>query len=329
MPLTKPSGQSEWISLAETRIQNVPRTRIAATIRQLEVKISESGPAHLRPEPHNLKNALDNLRRSGTVRQIKPRGERRHEEAIFYTLQDSYPQPANTRVQELLVPYRTHRMLTDNEDYCSKHLEDIVQASFHAVPDYTYKGRLPEDAPLDGVYRHGSYLLGVEVKNVREWVYPMSGRIWVMLRKCLEIDALPFFVTRKMPYITRSVFSRLGILGFEVYRQVFSPSVAHLLTDIQHTDRLGYKDVIALPPAPLPPLVVYLQNTFRAQIAVYHKQWKRQSDLLAEFVIDRNLGHPDMRDTERGQHYDDFANAVFYEENGEEREPDIDPFDYY
>ncbi len=118
-------------------------------------------------------------------------------------------------------------------------------------------------------------------------------------------------------------------MGFEVYRQVFSPSVAHLLTDIQHTDRLGYKDVIALPPAPLPPLVVFLQNTFSAQTAVYHKQWKRQSDLLAEFAIDRNLGDPDMSDTERGQHYDDFANAVFYEENGEEREPDIDPFDYY
>ena len=323
-----PSGREEWIILAETRIQNILRRRIAANIRQLEVKISESGPSDLRPQPHILKTALNNLIRSGRLRQIKPKGESRHEEAIFYTLRPSYPEPAKTRVQELLVPYRVHRMLIDKKEYCSKVLEDIVCASFDATPRYQYLGKLPKSSPLDAVYRFDSHTVGVEVKNVREWVYPMSGRVWVMVRKCLELDALPLLVARHMAYLTRSVFSRLGILGFEFYRQVFSPLVADLLEDIQHTDRLGYKDVVALPADPYPPLVSFLQNTLPAQIGQYRDRWEQQAQLLTEFAIDRNLGDPNVRDPERQQHYADFADAIFYEEYPED-EMDIDLGDYY
>lgn len=323
MALPRPHGKAEWIQLAELRIRNILRTRIAANIRQLEVKICESGPPDRRPEPHNLKTALENLRRGGHLRQIKPKGVTKHEEAIFYTLKQHYPEPAKSRIQELLVPYRVHRMLTDNADYCSRVLENLVQDSFAAFPHYDYLGKLPKPAPLDAVYRLEPHTIGVEVKNVREWVYPMSGRIWVMLRKCLEIDAVPFFIARKMPYITRSVFSRLGVLGFEVYRQVFSPLVANLLQDVQHSDLLGYKDVIAAPSGPHPPLVAYLQNTLPAQIDPYRKRFQAQRTLLTKFAINRNLGDPDMTDQQREAHYQDFALAIFYEDEGED---DPEPF---
>jgi hypothetical protein len=40
------------------RFCNVLSARVAANIRQLEVKISESGPADKRPQPHILNVAL-------------------------------------------------------------------------------------------------------------------------------------------------------------------------------------------------------------------------------------------------------------------------------
>jgi hypothetical protein len=76
-------------------------------------------------------------------------------------------------------------MLIDRPEYCANVLEEIVRRSFEAAG--VSLGRLPTGAPLDGVYQYENEKIGVEVKNVREWVYPKSGRIWVMIRKCLEL----------------------------------------------------------------------------------------------------------------------------------------------
>lgn len=193
-------------------------------------------------------------------------------------------------------------------------LENIVRASFEAATGYEHLGKLPQKAPLDGVYRWQPLLLGVEVKNHREWIYPMTAAVWVMIRKCLELDALPLLVSRKIAYITHSVFARLGIMGFEFYRQIFAPEVGHHLTDIQHTDRLGYKDVIALPPEPYPPLVAFLQTTLPARMEENRETWLASRELLTEFAIRRKLGDPEMTERERQTHYNEFARQLFYGE---------------
>src|SRR5713101_8389851 len=218
MGLPKPRNKDEWIFLAKQRVINVLQRRIAANIRQLEVKISESGPPDKRPEPHILATALKTLMASDEVKQYKPKGESSKEESVFYTLTPFYPDVAKKRVDELLVPYRIYRMLADKEEYCSQVLENIASASFQAAGHYTSLGKLPSTAPLDGVYQMESHKIGNEVKNAREWVYPHSGRIWVMIRKCLEIEAVPFLLARKLPFVTRAIFSRIGILGFELHR---------------------------------------------------------------------------------------------------------------
>ena len=62
MPLPVPKGRGAWVALAGIRLRLVLGRRIAATIRQLEVKICESGRADIRPEPHILAEALRLLR---------------------------------------------------------------------------------------------------------------------------------------------------------------------------------------------------------------------------------------------------------------------------
>jgi hypothetical protein len=315
VPLPSPSSREEWVQLAQIRITSILKVRIAANIHQLESKIAESGPHDKLPQPHIIQEALTRLIEAGVIRRIQPKRMAKTPESGFYTLAEFYPDPANHRIQQLRVPYRVYRLLTGTDDYCSRPLEDIVRASFNAATAYEFLGKLPKEAPLDGVYRRTKRLLGVEVKNHREWIYPMSAAAWVMIRKCLALDAVPFLVSRKIAYITRAVFARLGILGFEFHRQVFSPAVAPYLTDIQHTDRLGYKDVIALPPEPYPPLVGFLQRTIPEQIEASYERWTTSKDLLTEFAVERGLGNPKMSDPDRHEHYDDFARRVFYGEH--------------
>jgi hypothetical protein len=176
---------------------------------------------------------------------------------------------------------------------------------------YAFKGRLPARTPLDGVYDLDGALVGVEVKNWREWVYPMSETVWVMVRKCLELDAVPLLVCRKMAYVNRVMFGRLGMLGFEFYRQVFSERVAHLLPPIQHKDRLGYKDVIAVSQAAHDPLVRFLRDTVARQLPTYRERWERNRELLTEFAVNRGLGDSHTPARERQHHEPAFFAAVF------------------
>ncbi len=293
------------------------QTRIAANIRQLEAKISESGPAHLRPEPHLLTDAMDNLRISHRIRVIKPAGEERRAETRFYTLAKYHPQPAKNRVHELLVPYRIYRSLADMESHCSRVLEDIVRQSFTAAGGYKYLGKGEKTSPLDGVYGLGSESIGVEVKNVREWIYPTSGEVWIMVKKCLQINAVPLLVTRKTSYIARQTLDALGIMYFEVFRQVFSQHVAHYLRDIQHTDILGYKDVVAVDVGPNPHLVLYLQKTLPLQLGDHRTQWDEMHDLLHEYAVERGLGSTEMKDQQRTEHRRDLYRALFLKEPDE------------
>src|SRR4030095_13478296 len=50
-----------WRALAHRRILSILSKRRVASLRQLESKISEAGPHNIRPEPHHVKPALDQL----------------------------------------------------------------------------------------------------------------------------------------------------------------------------------------------------------------------------------------------------------------------------
>jgi hypothetical protein len=312
------------VDLAERRILSVLKTRIAANIRQLEVKISEAGPPNIRPEPHIITDALKSLQKRGLVRKYKPPGEERRQETVFYTLEEFYPDKTIARVKQLLVPYRVHRAFADRDEYCARVLEDIVRRSFEASGRYKSLGKLPKTSPLDGVYQIGSEKIGMEAKNVREWVYPTSGEVWVMVRKCLSINAIPLLVARKTAYIAHTFFMELGIIHFDVFRQFFSKDVAAYLHEIQHTNLLGYKDVVAVDVSPMPHLVQYLKEQIPKQLASIRAKWDDQHDILTEFAITRKLGDTDMSDQDRWEHYQDLREALFPNESKKEGDDRLD-----
>jgi hypothetical protein len=311
MPLPSPINKAQWIQLASLRIERVLSQRTAANIRQLEVKICESGPADKRPNPHILTTALHNLLRTNVVRTIKPQGEKAKHETIFYTLTKFYPEPATTRVNALLVPYRTHRMLTEREEWCSQVLEGIVSSTFRDAGGNTPLGKIPPAAPLDGVYRFHSDTIGCEVKNVREWIYPESSRIWTMVKKCLQIDALPFLVARKLPYVTLTIFSHLGIMGYQIHNQYFSPLVASLLTDIRHTDSLGYKDVSTSDPNQSHPSLLKFLQVLPKKLPTWRATWDDKKELLHTFAVTKDLANPALPQPKRDHAYKELSRVLF------------------
>jgi hypothetical protein len=274
-----------------------------------------------------LSEALRGLLAEGQVVTHRLVGTRGRQETPFYTIPEFRPEPAGARIEALLVHYRLHAWITESPGYCSEVLERAITASFQRTGFYERLERIPVDAPLDDVYAFNGHRIGVEAKNVREWIYPMSGRVWVMVRKCLEIDAVPLLVCRKVGYLTHVFFSRLGMLAFEVHRQVFSPLVEPYLVHIRHTDELGYKDVITIDPTqPLPHLVTFLTKTLPAHIEDYHERWRSNRELMRYFAVEMGLGDPRMSDPQRERHYRAFASAVLYPPREEEADPD-DPDD--
>lgn len=206
-------------------------------------------------------------------------------------------------------------------------LEGICRASFDAAGGYVYLGTGLADAELDGIYQIGSEKVGLEAKNVREWIYPMSGEVWEMVQKCLQLDTLPMLVTRKTAFQAKVFFEALGITHFDVFRQYFSRSVAQYLKDIQHTDLLGYKDVLAVDIAPNPHLVNYLKNTLPPNLAARRAVWNARRDIIEEFAIGHNLGDRNMRDQQRHRYYPALREALFPRapEEGDGDYPDDDP----
>lgn len=226
----------------------------------------------------------------------------------LYSLTTSPERDVLARAEQLRLPYDLFRLFTQNKVYCGDVLEGIVRLSFGEVPDYASEPFSDPAHPLDGLYRLGALRFGVEVKNARPWLYPEARDIWEMLRKCVLEDAQPLLIARKLHWLTFRVFSAIGAMGFEFHRQVFAEQTALHLRDVQHVDLLGYKDVIARPIAPYPPLVQFLGTTLRAHGPDYARRWASRRTLVEEYAVTKGLDR--LPDTDRRELTREFVDEV-------------------
>ena len=125
--------------------------------------------------------------------------------------------------------------------------------------------------------------IGVEDKNWQAWVYPHEFLIRKLLRSCLQNGHSPVLVTRKIPYLTRLLFKRLGILGFETHFQYFHPSAKTELTIVKHKDGLGFA-YIRFDTEPPQPLVRFFAKTVPANVDRFTETFASQEPLVREYV---------------------------------------------
>ena len=252
--------------LAAKRLRNVLRAHGVATDRTLEQKISDAGPFDQRIDPHVLTDVRRALVDQGEIIIVK-----RETGVPWYHLNTTSGREVQRRLDELQPIYArtTERRFTMR---LGQALEIAIfralQNLHDSVPGVQFFGGFRDlDTHDDEILyskvepefisgrqsRHGlvDFALGapqgtlaaIESKNLRQWVYPNRSEIKNLLRKALDLDAVPVLIARRLPFVTVHLLHPCGVLFHETYNQLY-PAADEALADlVRRKDLLGYHDV--------------------------------------------------------------------------------------
>lgn len=253
----------ERAELAKKRLRSVLRAHVVATARILEQKIADAGPLNQRIDPHVLTVARAQLEKEKVIR-AEVRGN-----VPWYYLAASAATDVRRRLQELepiqlatqearftqrvgqALEIAMYRALVaqwrgvffgkfldlDEHDDGSLYSKEEPPSS---VSGATISGRRKLDFLLvspDGIRA------GIEVKNIREWLYPDREEVQELIGKCCEIDAVPILIGRRIPFVTFGVLSGCGVIVHQTYNQRYARADADLAAKAGDKRLLGYHDI--------------------------------------------------------------------------------------
>ena len=247
--------------LAERRLRKVLKAQTVASSRTLEQKISDAGPSQMRINPHILTEARQRLEAAGVI-AFRKMGAMR-----WYHLADATPSDVDKRL-ELLVPIHAAMQKADFGKRLGQTLEIAIYRALLAQPQLnTLGGFLDLDTHDDGqlyskeeppstisgrrctgrldfiVTTNTGLLAGIEVKNVREWMYPDRADVRDLLKKCTTLDIVPVLIARRIPYVTFKLLNATGAIIHQTYNQLFPQADAQLAGMVRDKNLLGYHDV--------------------------------------------------------------------------------------
>src|SRR5438105_585021 len=222
--------RADRLAIASRRLRNILRRHVVANARTLENKICDAGPFPQRVEAHLLTEARRELEER---REIRFTGER----TIWYYLKDTSPQDIEVRLSlqrslytELLKGSFTMRLGQSLEIAVFRALREAWPSEFLGAfadlddhddstlyskeepPSIITGVAMPSKKRLDFLLLSEAGRVGVETKNIREWLYPGAGEIKELLLKCCTINAVPVLVARRLPYITFSLLGACGVI---------------------------------------------------------------------------------------------------------------------
>jgi len=249
--------------LAKQRLENILKEHTIALWRTLEQKISDAGPYNQRIDPHILTPARQALEEEGRIIRIG-----RGSTPWFYlagTPSDELEQrlseqePIHNATQD---PHFTNRMgqtleIAVYKALRSQHLLEFLGAfpqldthddsrRYHKQePTANISGRvIPGGGQLDFLIRHPTAgWAAVEVKNIREWLYPQRNEIKELLAKACHLDAVPVLIARRRPFVTFKVLHPCGVVIWETRTQRYPFADQELAEKVRHKNLLGYFDV--------------------------------------------------------------------------------------
>ena len=303
-----------WIDIGRKRLQSVLWSHTIANHRTIENKISDAGPNNMRVQPHLLTEARKELETEGRILSI------RKDDAQWYYLSDANLSEVKSRLREQAEVYRqiNRRAMSrligqalevtvfrslksqtalevyggfydlDEHDDSSPYSKDEPPS---VVSGRTMPGRKKLDFLL---YRQDVGHVGVEVKNVRQWLYPDRHNVRDLLQKCCAIDAVPVIIARRIPYVTfTEVFEPCGVLVHETYNQRYPISHEELANKAKDKKLLGYHD-IRLGNEPDVRLNHFLHKTLPSLLQAGREKFDKHKDLLRSFG-DRSLTYREFQ----------------------------------
>jgi hypothetical protein len=283
--------------LAEYRIGRVLRTYTVASMRTLENKISDGGPAHMRIDPHVLTEARNRLIAAGTLRREV------RDNTPWYSRADTDPAAVAARLAELIPLHRQYQRL--GHRICQA-LEIAIYRALCAQTQLTFFGSFRGlDGPDDALYSKDeppstisgntmegeldfiamtpqAILVGLEAKNIREWLYPQREEITQLLQKCTAVDAVPVLVARRIHFSTFRVLNPCGVVLHQTYNQLLPVSAAAVAARARDKNMLGFHD-IRLGNHPDDRLTKFLHDNLPAVVSEARERFETYKDLLADY----------------------------------------------
>lgn len=305
-----------WIDLGKKRILNILNTHRISFQKHLEIKISEAGPYNQRVEPVLLTTALRELKESDSVKVLQAKGI----QTEFIGISDYGRRGDPQRFEKIQRLYKEFEKYAQLEHYCGLYLEKLLYETLLELKDiYHVLGRGPTEDKngklhkpagsellfYDGkeVYGNAGFDLfiihketgipvGIEAKNIRNWLYPDTQEVWRMIARGCSLECLPILAARKFPYLTRArLFSNIGALGFETQFQYFNPDVlkdSSAFKDVIAKNGLGFADIKTTTQIP-----THFKHFFKTilpeNIESYFEKFLENKDLLEKYAINEQL----------------------------------------
>lgn len=256
-------SRQERLDIARRRLLNILRTHTLALGRTLEQKIADAGPYNQRIDPHVLTQARHLLEREGRIIRL-PRAN-----TPWFHLSTAAPAAVAQRLAEQESIHRatqdqrfTRRMGQTLEIVVYKALRDQDRLEYFGhfldleahddsqpyrkvePPAHVSQRAISGGKRFDFLLQHPTAgWIGVEVKNVREWLYPDRDEVKDMLAKACALDAVPVLIARRIPFVTFHLLYPCGLVIWQTYRQRY-PAADQALAALAADKRLlGYFDI--------------------------------------------------------------------------------------
>lgn len=305
--------RSEWVSWGRDAVIELLTEQLAAPVAEIEARISDRPWRDLNRtiDPHLLGQARRDLEAAGLIDRVEARTRGGRMAAV---LQPSPIPPRKRRATQdaaarkrlLLARWRSwSRGTTDMPNLIGAGGEAVVHRSLLNAAPFGYRvvqptrgevatlyGEPVPGGPLDNAAwltpmdqetqtpTGQTYLIPIEVKNVRHWLYPNHWEIYQLLHKAAglanahpEHPVLPILICRKAHYRTRQLAKDLGFLVFQTHDQYILPN-ERVRTD--HFDEvrrdLGLQDLRMTEDAS-PALVQWLSGAPHREAKAYSERW--------------------------------------------------------
>jgi hypothetical protein len=299
-------------SVAGQKLSREERERIAAkrlvanldaltvaNMRTLEMKIADSGPSNLRVNPHIITTVRNGMIKRKAILQL---------DKLWYHRAIANPEAVQRRL-ELLRPLHQR---TNDRHFTIRLGQTLEIAIFRSLgrsqlnfvggfpdlgdhddstlyskeePPLSFSGRrMPGDMRFDFLIFHPVVgPLGVEAKNIREWIYPNRSEVKELLYKAVTADTVPILIGRRIPYVTFLLLNTCGVMAFENLNQLYPLSDAILAADVRAKENLGYHDVRE-GNEPNERLLNFIGSYIIREAEEYRERFDRYKDLLLDFA---------------------------------------------
>lgn len=269
---------SEYVAMGRRAILELLDEQHAAAWREIEARIADetwpSLPHHI--DPNHLSTARIQLLREGRIDELQATSRGGREVSVVVPTggrRQTAIAKAAQRKRLLLARYLGWASGTPTrKGVIGPAAERVTHASFQAAAPYGYRLIKPDGSPVDqllgvplrGPLDHAAVYLDmgddglpgqavtvpVEVKNLRDWMYPSSPEPYQLLEKAAalqlarpEAAIMPVLICRRSHLTLFRMAKDLGFFIIETRRQFIAPHIdENLVAEIR--SELGFIDLV-------------------------------------------------------------------------------------